>query len=363
MDTLIDFILGQIEKIQEIPAPTFNEKSRGNYILSIYKEYELQNVEMDSLGNVYGFLPGGPEKPLVISAHLDTVHAEEIDHSISKTTETWTAPGIGDNVLALASIIGLIKYYKNKNKLLDGGVWFIANVAEEGLGNLAGIKKVVERFGENVKAFLVLEGLGLGVIFHQALGVQRFRVEVKTEGGHSWGDYGNPSAIHEIAKFISQLYLIQLPREPRSSINIGTIFGGTTINSIASYATCDIDLRSEEESTLSQLKETIIRIIEQNKKLDVKYFISEIGSRPHGEISANHWLVQLAVESLNQIGVRAVLATGSTDASYPLSKGLPAICICVTKGGNVHTINEFIELSSIHKGIEQIIYIIDHIWK
>jgi acetylornithine deacetylase/succinyl-diaminopimelate desuccinylase-like protein len=362
MEALINFILDQICKIQSIPAPTFNELERGKYILSIFQNFKLQNVEMDSSGNVYGFLPGGPKKPLIISAHLDTVHSKDIDHRISKTEEIWSAPGIGDNVLALASLIGLINYYKKNSRPLSGGVWFIANVGEEGLGNLVGIKKVVERFGDNVNAYIVLEGLGLGVIFHKALGVQRFRVEVKTKGGHAWGDYGNPSAIHEIAKFISQLNLIQIPREPRSSLNIGTIVGGTTINSIACYASCDIDIRSEKEGTLFWIIDTLQRLIEKNSKNDVEYTISKIGSRPSGEISVNHWLVQLAIESLDQMGMKPVLATGSTDASYPLSKGLPAICICITQGGNVHTADEFIELKPIQKGIEQVMYIIDHAW-
>ena len=238
----------------------------------------------------------------------------------------------------------------------------MANVSEEGLGNLNGIKKVVDRFHDQVKAYLVLEGLGLGVIFNKALGVRRVRISIDTAGGHSWGDHGNPSAIHEIARLIVAINSIKLPASPRSSINVGTIQGGTTINSIASHASCDIDVRSIDEITLESIMEQIFRTVDGKLSSGAEIHISEIGSRPNGETPENHWLVQLAVQSLNRINITPVLAIGSTDASYPMSKKLPAICVSITRGGYVHTTKEFIEIEPIKKGLEQILYIVQHAW-
>lgn len=362
MDKIIDFILREVEKIQSIPAPTFKEKKRGEYLFSQFKGFELQSIEIDSIGNVYGFLPGGEEEPLVISAHLDTVHSIEIDHSISKTESIWTGPGVGDNTLALATLLGLLNYFDSTPIQLKGGIWFVANVSEEGLGNLDGIKKVINRFGDQVKAYLVLEGLGLGVIFNKALGVRRVRISINTAGGHSWGDQGNLSAIHELARLIVAINSIKLPASPRSSINVGTIQGGTTINSIANYACCDIDVRSVDETTLQSIMEQINRKVEIQSSNEAEIHISEIGSRPNGETPENHWLVQLAVQSLNRINITPILAIGSTDASYPMSKQLPAICVSITRGGYVHTTKEFIEIEPIKKGLEQILYIVKHAW-
>ena len=280
----------------------------------------------------------------------------------TRTEKIWTGPGIGDNTLALATILGLLDYFESTSTSLLGGIWFVANVSEEGLGNLNGIKKVVDRFQDQVKAYIVLEGLGLGVIFNKALGVRRVRISINTAGGHSWGDNGNPSAIHELAKFIVAINAITLPASPRSSINVGTIQGGTTINSIASHASCDIDVRSVDEMTLQWIMEKISRVVEDQNSSAAVFHISEIGSRPTGETPDNHWLVRLAVQSLNRIDINPVLAIGSTDASYPMSKRLPAICVSITKGGNVHTTKEFIELEPITKGLEQILYIVQHAW-
>lgn len=362
MDNELAFILHEVEKIQTIPAPTFNEQNRGEYLFNRFKKFKLQSVEIDTIGNVYGFLPGGAGEPLVISAHLDTVHSIDVDHSIIKTDEIWTGPGIGDNTLALATLLGLLDYFKSTPISLEGGIWFVANVSEEGLGNLNGIKKVVDRFSDQVRAYLVLEGLGLGVIFNKGLGVRRIRVSINTAGGHSWGDHGNPSAIHELARFIVEINSIKLPASPRSSINVGTIQGGTTINSIASHATCDIDVRSVDEMTLHWIMEKISRTVDDQISSGAVFHVSEIGSRPNGETADNHWLVRLAVQSLNRIDINPILAIGSTDASYPMSKQLPAICVSITQGGNVHTTKEYIELGPIRKGLEQILYIIHHAW-
>ena len=357
-------ILYEIEHIQSIPSPTFHENERGQYIFNAFLKRDLQSVEIDSIGNVIGFLPGlNSTAQIVVSAHLDTIHDLSIDHQIRKESTRWIAPGIGDNTTSLSIMLALIDYFKEESNQSAVGIWFVANVQEEGLGNLTGIKQIVDRFLNSVRAYLVLEGIGLGTIYHRGLGVKRYQLDVQTKGGHSWGDFGKKSAIHELVTLMNKLLQLDIPKSPRYSFNFGEIAGGVSINSIASYAQCKFEFRSIEKNQLLIIERMINKVIKSNPDPEVVYSLKNIGERPYGEIPEKHWLVQLAIESLDQLGVKPNLSIGSTDANYPLSLGYPAICVCLVRGGNVHTINEFIEPSTIIFGFMQIQNIIKNIMK
>ena len=153
----------------------------------------------------------------------------------------------------------------------------MANVGEEGLGDLRGMRGVVERFDKNVIGYLVLEGLALGHIYHRAIGVRRYRVTAKTAGGHSWSDYGQPSAVHELAALVTQLTAIHLPREPRTTMNVGTFGGGTGINVLASEAKFDLDLRSEDPASLSKLVHQVEELFRFADRDGVKVLAEIIG--------------------------------------------------------------------------------------
>lgn len=234
-------------------------------------------------------------------------------------------------------------------------IWFVANVGEEGLGDLRGMKAVVEHFGADVILYLVLEGLALGHIYHRAVGVRRYRVTARTQGGHSWSDYGSPSAIHELAKLIVQLTSLELPKEPRTTMNVGKIAGGTSVNVIASEASFDLDLRSEGQRELRELVEGVERLIEAANRPGVRVEAEVIGSRPAGEMSAAHPLVKLAEACVREVGLEPILTSGSTDANIPLSKGYPALVLGVTSGGGAHTKGEFIEIKPLEKGMRQLV--------
>ncbi len=172
-----------------------------------------------------------------------------------------------------------------------GDIWFVANVCEEGLGDLRGMKAVVDRFGGDVHAYLVLEGLALGHVYHRAVGVKRYRVTARTSGGHSWSDYGQPSAVHELAKLVVELASLSLPTHPRTTMNVGRISGGTSVNVIASEATLDLDLRSEGQEALTALVSAVERLIQKANRAGVTVEAQVIGQRPAGEIAASHPLV------------------------------------------------------------------------
>jgi tripeptide aminopeptidase len=198
----------------------------------------------------------------------------------------------------------------------------------------------------------------LGQVCHRGLGVLRFRVSAQTAGGHAWGNMGEPSAIHELASVISSLTTLPLPRKPRTSLNVGVIQGGTSVNTIASSACFEIDLRSEDHTTLTRLANRVKRVVKSRVRPGVSMKVKSIGSRPAGGIRPSHPLVKLTLDTLAELNVRANLDIGSTDANSALSKGFPAVCLGVSYGGNPHTINEYIEIDPVQIGLEQFLQLL-----
>lgn len=355
-------------QIQQIPAPTFAEGSRAEFVRGLFLQENLQDVSTDALGNVYARLAGisrigNPTHvgPLVVSAHLDTVFPDGSELEARREADKVFGPGIGDNALGVASLFGLIWLLREREIKLKGDVWLVADVGEEGLGDLCGMRGVVERFGAGVIGYLIVEGLALGHVYHRAVGVRRYRISVQTAGGHSWSDYGRPSAVHELAALITQLTKISLPREPRTTLNVGTIHGGTGINVLASEAVCNLDLRSEDASVLTALVGQAEELTGNVNREGVKVEAELIGQRPAGEIPAAHPFVKLGLGALKEQGLEAVLTSGSTDANIPLSRGLPALVLGVTTGGGAHTTNEYIDVEPIEKGMEQLVRFVEKV--
>jgi len=249
-----------------------------------------------------------------------------------------------------------------RGETLPGDLWLVANVCEEGLGDLRGMRAVVDRFGEEVQAYLVIEGLSLGYIQHRGLGVQRYRVTVKTAGGHSWSDYGQPSALHELAALITKLTAIPLPNEPRTTMNIGRMSGGTSINAIASEAWLELDLRSESPRVLAELTRSVEQLVETTGRLDVQVEAEVIGLRPAGELPSDHQLVRLAIDCLKEQAIEPKLMIGSTDANVPLSRGFPAVVLGITNGAGAHTTGEFIHTKPVEHGMKQLVQFVSKVW-
>jgi len=348
-------------KIQQIPAPTFDERLRAEFIHQNFVDLGFKDTIFDDIGNVYAIIKGQGEKPpLVVSAHLDTVFPVNTDLTITRTEDKIFGPGIGDNSLGLAGLFGLFwalcgnGYMINQKLKLARDVWLVANVGEEGLGNLSGMKAVVDRFGEKARAYIILEGMSLGQIFHQGLGVKRYRITLNTKGGHSWVDYGEKSAIHELAELIMKIRSLNFPSEPRTSYNIGTLSGGTSVNTIAAEATMQLDLRSTSPGVLNEISsqvEALVKLANQKDGNNIRAVADLIGERPSGGIPADHTLVKLAEECHVTNGLKAKLNIGSTDANEPLSRGYPSICIGLTTGGGSHTTGEYINIKSLGQGL------------
>lgn len=354
-------------QIQQIPAPTFSEGPRGEFARGLFLKENLKDVSMDSLGNVYARLPGKQKKakPLIVSAHLDTVFPIGVNLEVTrrglcqKEAGKIIAPGIGDNSLGVAALFGILWDLRERKIELKQDVWFVANVGEEGLGDLRGMRGVVERFEDHVIGYLVLEGMALGHVYHRAIGVRRYRITAKTAGGHSWADYGKPSAVHELAALVTQLTALRLPREPRTTMNVGTFGGGTGINVLASEAKCELDLRSEDPKTLLKLIHQVEKTFKDADREGVRIMAEIIGERPAGEIPADHPLVQLALTCTREQGMDAILTVGSTDANIPLSMGIPAVVMGITTGGGAHTLHEYIDIEPVDKGMDALVRFVE----
>ena len=367
MSNLINRLIDLSIDIQQIPAPTFEEAKRAKFVRRLFVKENLQDVSIDKTGNVYGLLSRvqgqkSKAKPLIVSAHMDTVFPADIDLRVTRQPERVYGPGLGDNSLGVAALLGLIWSLRERNIELGGDVWFVANACEEGLGDLRGMKAVVDRFGAGVRAYLVIEGLALGLIYHRAVGVKRYRVTARTTGGHSWSDYGKPSAIHELSKLVVQLASLELPGQPRTTMNVGKIAGGTSVNVIASEAMLDLDLRSEEHQPLMQLVSAAENLIQSANRQGVSIKAEVIGQRLPGEMGVNHPLVKLAEECLREQGLEPALISGSTDANVPLSMGYPAIVLGVTTGGGAHTKREYINIAPVAQGMEQLVRFVERVW-
>jgi len=359
MDTITQRTLDLAIEIQQIPAPTFDEGERAVLVRERFKAEGLTDIEVDSLGNVFARLPSeGHAKPVIVSAHSDTVFPKHIDLSVKRTADEIRGPGIGDNSLGVAGLFSVLWMLKAHGIILPGDLWLVANMGEEGLGDLKGMRAVVDRFNDRPLAYIVLEGLSLGQIFHRALGVQRYRISAQTDGGHSWANYGVPSAVHELASLVTKLTALKLSRIPRTTLNVGIFTGGTSINTIAAQASLELDLRSEEPSALQNLIRQVESLVTKAHRPGLHFNIKIIGQRPVGGIAVRHPLVQLAKDALASQGLQAYFNIGSTDANIPLSRGLPCVCIGLTQGGGAHTPHEFIDTQLLEKGLNQLIALV-----
>jgi acetylornithine deacetylase/succinyl-diaminopimelate desuccinylase-like protein len=355
-EEIVDRLLGLAISIQQIPAPTFEEGKRAEFVRGKFVEEGLRDVSTDEVGNVYARLPGKDSTlaPLVVSAHLDTVFPAETDLTIRREPGRIHGPGIGDNSMGVAALFGLVWLLRERGVQPPGDVWLVANTGEEGLGDLRGMKEVVKRFGSKARAYLVLEGMAFGHVYHRAVAVQRYRISVTTQGGHAWSDYGQPSAIHELAALTSRIAALELPAEPRTTLNVGRIEGGTGVNVLAAHAWMELDMRSDDSSMLAKLAARVDELIESANQPGVRVEAENIGRRPGGMIPASHPLARSALEAVRAQGVEPSLIGGSTDANAPLSLGYPAIVMGIATGGGAHTLQEYLNVDAVGRGLEAV---------
>ncbi len=352
-------IVDQAVAIQQIPAPTFAEAARAAYLERRFVAVGLVDVVQDELHNVYGRFPGAApdnKPPIIISAHSDTVFPAETDLTVRREGAVVYGPGIGDNSTGVAGLLALAESLRLCGIRPLADIWFAANVGEEGLGDLCGMRAVVARFGAEA-IYLVVEGGLFGQLSHQAIGVERFEISIQTAGGHSWGNFGQRSAIHELGRLIAAIDKFHLPVKPKTTYNVGIIEGGTSINSIAQSARMLLDLRSEEPERLAILVAEVEKLVAlRQKRPGVSVEMKQIGNRPAGLLRRDAPLVQQAAAALKFVGCQRVrYIASSTDANVPLSLGYTAVCLGLTESGNAHRLDEYMDSTRLFAGMSQLL--------
>jgi tripeptide aminopeptidase len=348
--------------IAAVPSPTGEESAKSLLVERLFATAGLA-TERDDIGDVVSVIPGGqPSRAgtprLVVAAHIDTVFPIGTPLEVKRSADRLSGPGVGDNSVAVAAAIKLAELFRIAGEAPAVDVLLTGNVGEEGLGNLRGIREVLASRSD-IGAVVALEGHNLGRVTHVAVGSRRFRIAVKGPGGHSWGDFGRPNAIHGLSKLIAELDAIPLPRSPKTTLNVGMISGGVSVNTIAPDASCLLDLRSIDESALRRLSDRVTRLVDRSNRGDgVVYTAESIGERPAGVVAADSPIVQIAASTLAALGLEPSFDASSTDANVPIAAGIPAVCIGLTTGGNVHRVDEFIDVEPVSKGVTQLALLI-----
>ena len=341
--------------IAQIAAPTGEEHERGGWVSRRFRDCGLSDIHTDDAGNVIGRRAGAADvDPVVICAHLDTVFPRTTDLSVKRDGERLVGPGINDNGRGVAVMLALAAEIDGARLRTRRPVEFVATTGEEGNGDLRGAKHYFASRGGTAHAAIALDGAGDERIIHRALGSRRFRVVFTGPGGHSWAAFGVVNAVHAAAGAAARLANLRLPHSPRTTLSVGRIGGGLSVNSIPASAWLEIDVRSSSRAQLEELERTIRRVAdgaaeEENARrapgtpaLVVR--TDAIGSRPCGETPVEHDLVQSAIDATRLVGRDPDLALASTDANIPISQGIPAIAIGAGgRGGDAHTHSEWFD--------------------
>jgi tripeptide aminopeptidase len=354
-----------------IPAPPFGESTRAAWFLDRFQQLGLSNIHLDNEGNALAELSPDPPSPghphphipsspcILISAHLDTVFpagtvcepSEDLDNP------RILAPGICDNAAGLSGLLAIVAALRYANIAPPIPILFAANVGEEGEGDLRGMRHLFshEPYRNRIAAAIALEGSGTSAVVTRGLGSRRLRVTITGPGGHSWTDAGTPNPILILSRALADLIHLKLPATPRTTLNVGHISGGTSINSIPESATALIDLRSTDPEQLlvtetdlrNSLENTLTTFARETTRqnttfLPPKLHIVTIGNRPAAALPDTSSLLHTLRAVDRHLALRTEQRIGSTDANIPLALGIPAIAIGAGgTGGGIHTLQEW----------------------
>lgn len=349
-----DIVREQIA-VSEIAAPTGEENERAQWVAQRFETLRLVDVRIDPAGNVIGRRRGttdGP--PVLVCAHLDTVFPRQTRVNVARLGNRLAGPGIGDNGRGVAAMLAIASAVDGETLVTERPIDFIGTTGEEGAGDLRGAKHLFAHEGRDAAAAIILDGAGDERIVHRALASRRYRLTFEGPGGHSWTAFGVPNAVHAAAVATARLARLIVPATPRTTLSVGRIGGGISVNSIPDRAWLEVDVRSASAAVIGRLDREVREAaaagaIEENARralgaTPLTYSVEVIGERPGGETPVDHPLVLSAMEATRLVGRNPELAIASTDANIPISLGIPAIAIGAGgRGGDAHTPAEWFE--------------------
>jgi tripeptide aminopeptidase len=351
-------------QVCRVPAPTFMEQDRAAWFQEQLRGYGWE-ASIDRAGNVIGTLGDGPY--VALTAHLDTVLAPRNKDDISVDADgRFRGPGVSDNGAGLAAVLAVARAFQSSPKLGFGGLLLVANVAEEGEGNLLGMRQLCKPSppARRIRAFLVVDGANTDHITTRALGSRRFEVTFTGPGGHSWSDFGVGNPIHALARAVTLFAETRLDKGPKSAVNVGLIEGGSGVNAIAQAARAKVDIRSENNARMQELVDILASAVDRARDAEnqratggrVAAKLREIGSRPAAVLPDRAPILHYLRAVDSHLGIRSHLDCSSTDANIPLSLGIPAIAIGGGGlGGGAHTSREWFSPEGRDLGLKRIL--------
>jgi tripeptide aminopeptidase len=361
----VSWINDEQARIVAVPAPPFQESQRATVLKASLAAAGLR-AHFDSAGNVIAELRGANEKEIVVvSAHLDTVFPANTDVRVQREGDRLIAPGIADNGTGLAAIVGMAKALHAAHLKPERTILFVANVGEEGEGNLRGMRAVMDSYRDHLKAVLVLDGAGIEHVTTKALASRRLEVVITGPGGHSWSDFGLPNPINALVRGSVRFINTRVPASPRTTFNLGEVQGGTSVNSIPHEARLKVDIRSESEDELGSLESALRESIaagvrdetqaaSRTSSSKLEWRIESLGSRPGGEGRADSPLLAALRSADEFLGNDSRVERSSTDANIPLSQGVDAISIGAGgQGGGAHSLQEWYEPTGRELGLKR----------
>jgi tripeptide aminopeptidase len=347
----------------EIPAPEFKEEVRGQELKRVFTQVGLQNVRVDKVGNVLGDYPGAAAHPhLVLAAHLDTVFPEGTDVKVKREGNILKGPGIGDDCRGLAVMVAIVREMKKANVKTPGSITFVANVGEEGLGDLRGVKELFKTtLKDQIDRFVSIDGTGVHVT-NVAVGSHRYKITFKGPGGHSFGAFGLANPMGAMGRAIAKIQELQVPKQPRTTFNVGRIGGGTSVNSIPFEGWMELDMRSSDPASLAAIDASIQKaidaaVVEENARWGKPGVITVVrelvGDRPAGSTPENSPIVRNGLAAATVLGFTSNLGEGSTDSNTPMALGVPAITIGGGgRGRDAHALTENFDTTDAWQGAQ-----------
>src|SRR5438105_11825482 len=361
----VSWINDQQARLTEIPAPPFQETQRAAAVKALLASSGL-TVQVDKTGNVIGELPGANEREVVvIAAHLDTVFPPGTDVKVRHESGRMSAPGISDNGTGLAALVAIARSLHEAKITPLRTILFIADVGEEGEGNLRGMRALVETYRTRLKAAIILDGSGTDHVTTKALASRRLEVLITGPGGHSWSDFGMPNPISALVRASVRFINTRVPASPRTTFNLGQIDGGTSINSVPHEARLKVDIRSENEDELAKLESALRECVaagvrdemespRDRSKGKLDWRVELLGSRPGGELAADSQLLAALRAADEVVGNQSRIERSSTDANIPLSLGIDAISIGAGgSGGGAHSLQEWYDSAGREAGLKR----------
>ena len=350
--------LDLLRRLAATPAPTFHEERRAALVLEWLRDHGARDAHVDEAGNVICRIGPRDGRATVFSAHTDIVFDDTKTIRVREDDGRMFAPGVGDDTANLVNVLMGASWLLAHEDELTRPALIVANSCEEGLGNLRGTRALYERLGDRIENHVAFD-LYLGQLISRAVGSHRYEIAVRTQGGHSFSDFGRPNAIAELCSVIGDLYAIRLATDEPVTFNVGRIEGGTTVNSIAAGARALYEYRSTSESALRAMSGEFRSVIDAHAGDGVEVSARTIGVRP-GNAGVDEAALG-ALRSLAREAIRRACGSrdteidprpASTDANIPLSMGVPAICVGSVRGGLLHTRDEWIDLSSMGQGLQ-----------